>query len=207
MRHMVSGRKLGRTTAHRWAMFKNQLHSLVTHGRIETTLHKAKELRSFADHLITLAKDDSLSSRRSAFWYLRDHGLVSRLFTEVGPRYTKRQGGYTRVLKLGYRLGDSAAMAIIEYVDGVRDQAPEGQKTAKKAAPKKAEKNEKTEAAAAAKKEAKAAKKAEKAAAPKAEKAAPKAAKAKAEPKAKAAAKPAKKEAAKAAPKKAAKAK
>ncbi len=118
MRHQIAGRKLGRTTAHRWALFNNQLASLIDHERIETTLHKAKELRGFADRLITLAKKDTLAARRQVFDSIRNQTLVKKLFTEIAPRFREKNGGYTRVLKLGYRLGDSAPMALIEYVEG-----------------------------------------------------------------------------------------
>lgn len=140
MRHQVAGRKLGRTTAHRWALFRNQVASLVDKERIETTLHKAKELRSIADHLITIGKKDTLAARRQAFYYLRDKALVTKLFSDLAPRFAGRQGGYTRVLKTGYRLGDSAAVALIEYLDRKMPELvtpKKGKKVAaKKAAPK-----------------------------------------------------------------------
>lgn len=136
MRHLSAGRKLGRTTSHRWALFRNLMQALVDNERIETTLHKAKELRSFADHLITLGKQDTLWARRQAFDFLRCKGKVGKLFSELAPRFKDRNGGYTRVLKLGYRLGDSAAMALIEYLPSEAKQA-EGDKpkTEKKKAP------------------------------------------------------------------------
>jgi len=116
MRHQVSGRKLGKTTSHRKALFKNMAVSLIEAGRIETTLPKAKELRSFADHLVTLAKRDTLWARRQAFDFLRSREAVKKLFSELAPRFKDRAGGYSRVLKLGNRLGDAAQMALIEYV-------------------------------------------------------------------------------------------
>lgn len=116
MRHQVSGRKLGRTTSHRQAMFKNMMASMIIHERIETTLPKAKEMRSFADGLITLGKANTLAARREVFRLVRSRDLVKKLFSELAPRFSERKGGYTRVLKLGYRLGDSAPMALIEYI-------------------------------------------------------------------------------------------
>lgn len=116
MRHGVSGRKLGRKTAHRWALFRNQSLSLVEHERIETTLPKAKEMRSFADHLITLGKRGDLSSRRQAYQLLPSKHLIKKLFEELAPRFEGRAGGYCRVLKLGFRQGDGAPMAFLEYL-------------------------------------------------------------------------------------------
>lgn len=116
MRHKLSGRKLGRTSSHRLALFKNQVASLVEHGRITTTLPKAKDLRHFADKMITLAKKGDVHARRQAFSYLKSRDLVKKLFDDLGPRFTNRQGGYTRVYKLGHRKGDGASMAIIEYL-------------------------------------------------------------------------------------------
>ena len=117
MRHRLSGRQLGRTSAHRDAMFSNMTASLVQHELIKTTLPKAKELRRFAEPLITLAKTDSVANRRNAFAQLRDDAAVGKLFNELGPRYQDRPGGYLRILKCGYRAGDKAPMAYVELVD------------------------------------------------------------------------------------------
>jgi large subunit ribosomal protein L17 len=117
MRHLKSGRKLNRNSPHRKAMFKNMASSLFTHELIKTTLPKAKELRRVAEPLITMAKSDSVARRRIAFARLRDKEAVSKLFNELGPRYKDRPGGYLRILKCGYRAGDSAPMAYVELVD------------------------------------------------------------------------------------------
>ena len=117
MRHLKSGRKLNRTSSHRKAMFKNMAASLFRHEMIKTTLPKAKELRRTAEPLITLAKNDTVANRRLAFSRLRDKEMVAKLFTELGPRYANRSGGYLRVLKCGFRSGDTAPMAIVELVD------------------------------------------------------------------------------------------
>ncbi len=117
MRHMKSGRKFNRTSAHREAMFKNMAASLFKHELIKTTLPKAKELRRVAEPLITLAKVDSVANRRLAFARLRDNEAVGNLFTILGPRYANRPGGYLRLLKCGFRAGDNAPMAYVELVD------------------------------------------------------------------------------------------
>lgn len=117
MRHRLSGRKLNRTSAHRQAMFRNMTSSLVEHEVIKTTLAKAKELRMIAEPLITLAKEDSVANRRLAFDRLRNKASVGKLFTDLGPRYTARPGGYIRIIKCGYRSGDKAPMAYVELVD------------------------------------------------------------------------------------------
>ena len=117
MRHQKSGRKFSRTSAHRDAMFTNMAASLIKHGLIRTTLPKAKELRRVAEPLITLAKNDGVAQRRLAFSRLRDMEAVGTLFTDLGPRYKERQGGYTRILKCGFRAGDNAPMAYVELVD------------------------------------------------------------------------------------------
>lgn len=117
MRHRLSGRKLNRNSSHRKAMFKNMIASLVEHEAIKTTLPKAKELRRFAEPLITLSKVDSVANRRLAFDRLRCKAAVGKLFNELGPRYEARPGGYIRVLKCGYRTGDKAPMAFVELVD------------------------------------------------------------------------------------------
>ena len=117
MRHRQSGRQLNRNSSHRKAMFRNMTSSLFRHELIRTTLPKAKELRRTAEPLITMAKSDSVSNRRLAFSRLRDSEIVNKLFTELGPRYEQRPGGYTRILKCGFRPGDKAPMAIVELVD------------------------------------------------------------------------------------------
>ncbi len=117
MQHNRAGRKLGRTTSHRRALFRNQLSSLLTHERITTTLHKAKDLRPLAEKMVTLGKRGGLHARRLALKNLNDPSAVSRLFDEIAPRFTTRPGGYTRILKLGRRQGDGAEMAILEFID------------------------------------------------------------------------------------------
>lgn len=117
MRHRHGARKLNRTSTHRKAMFSNMAVSLLTHEQIKTTLPKAKELRRVADRMITLGKRGTLHARRRAFSYLRDDAAVAKLFGSLAERYKERNGGYTRVLKAGFRYGDSAAMAVIELVD------------------------------------------------------------------------------------------
>jgi large subunit ribosomal protein L17 len=124
MRHRMSGRKLNRTTAHRKAMFANMTASLLRHEQITTTLPKAKELRRFADRMITLAKRGTLHARRQANAFVRDDAAVAKLFGDLAERYKDRNGGYTRVLRAGFRYGDSAPMAIIELVD--RDPEAKG---------------------------------------------------------------------------------
>ncbi|MBN2309674.1 MAG: 50S ribosomal protein L17 [Candidatus Hydrogenedentes bacterium] len=116
MRHRKSGRRLGRTTSHRKATMKSLALALFTHNAIQTTLAKSKELRGFAEPLITLAKEDNVANRRQAFAALRDNAAVHRLFTEIAPSYADRPGGYTRILKLGMRHGDASPMARIELV-------------------------------------------------------------------------------------------
>ena len=117
MRHRKSGVKLGRTGSHRKAMFQNMTNSLFEHELIKTTLPKAKELRRVAEPLITLAKVDSVANRRLAFARTRNIETVAKLFNELGPRFANRAGGYTRILKCGFRAGDNAPMAYIELVD------------------------------------------------------------------------------------------
>ncbi|WP_331345931.1 50S ribosomal protein L17 [Cellvibrio sp. UBA7661] len=117
MRHKLSGRQLGRNAAHRKAMFRNMVISLVEHELIKTTLPKAKELRRFAEPLITLAKVDSVANRRLAFARLNSKEAVGKLFSQLGPRYNARPGGYVRILKCGFRAGDKAPMAYVELVD------------------------------------------------------------------------------------------
>jgi large subunit ribosomal protein L17 len=119
MRHRKSGRQLNRNSSHRKAMFSNMVTSILKHELIKTTLPKAKELRGFAEPLITLAKVDSVANRRLAFAKLRDREAVTKLFNELGPRYQSRAGGYLRVMKCGFRTGDAAPMAYVELVDRV----------------------------------------------------------------------------------------
>jgi large subunit ribosomal protein L17 len=117
MRHGNGLRKLNRTSSHRLAMLRNMSNSLLQHELIKTTLPKAKELRRVVEPLITLGKKDNLANRRLAFNRLRDRDMVTKLFTELGPRYATRPGGYTRILKFGFRVGDNAPMALVELVD------------------------------------------------------------------------------------------
>jgi len=117
MRHRHSGRQLNRNASHRKAMFRNMTSSLVEHEIIKTTLAKAKELRGYAEPLITLSKNDSVANRRLAYDRLRNKATVGKLFTELGPRYTERPGGYLRIIKCGLRTGDKAPMAYVELVD------------------------------------------------------------------------------------------
>lgn len=117
MRHGVSGRKLSKTTSHRKAMFSNMANAVIKHEQIKTTLPKAKEMRPIIDKLITLGKKGGLANRRLAYAQLRDNEMVTKLFTVLADRYKERQGGYSRVLKAGFRYGDAADMAVIELVD------------------------------------------------------------------------------------------
>ncbi len=126
MRHKIKGRLLNRTSSHRKAMFSNMVNSLLEHEQIKTTLPKAKDLRSFAEKMITLGKKGTLASRRQAFSFLRNDEVVKKLFDILGKRYEKRAGGYTRILKAGFRYGDMAPIAIIELVD--RDETAKGAK-------------------------------------------------------------------------------
>jgi large subunit ribosomal protein L17 len=118
MRHKKSGRKLGRNSSHRKAMFRNMAASLLRHETIKTTVPKAKELRRVVEPLITLAKVDGVANRRLAFDRLRDKEVVGKLFKDLGPRFKERPGGYIRILKTGPRAGDAAPMAIVQLVDG-----------------------------------------------------------------------------------------
>jgi large subunit ribosomal protein L17 len=127
MRHLKSGRKLNRDSSHRTAMFRNMANSLFQHEIIKTTLPKAKELRRVAEPLITLAKVDGVANRRLAFNRLRDKAAVGKLFTEIGPRYRSRPGGYLRILKCGFRAGDAAPMAYVELVDRPQAAAAPGE--------------------------------------------------------------------------------
>jgi large subunit ribosomal protein L17 len=122
MRHLKQGRKLGRTTAHRKALLRNLATALLEHERIVTTEPKAKELRRVADKLVTLGKRGDLHARRQALQVVRSNAVVRKLFNDIAPRFAERQGGYTRVLRLGYRPGDAAAMAVIELLDAPADE-------------------------------------------------------------------------------------
>ena len=117
MRHRKSGRKLGRNSSHRQAMFRNMAASLLRHEQIKTTVPKAKELRRVVEPLITLAKEDGVANRRLAFNRLRDKEVVGKLFTDLGPRFKERPGGYLRILKTGPRPGDAAPMAIVQLTE------------------------------------------------------------------------------------------
>jgi large subunit ribosomal protein L17 len=123
MRHLKQGRKLGRTTSHRKALLRNLATALLEHERIITTEPKAKELRRVADKLVTLGKRGNLHARRQALQVVQSNAVVQKLFNEIAPRLAERQGGYTRILRLGYRPGDAAAMAVIELVDAQREEA------------------------------------------------------------------------------------
>jgi large subunit ribosomal protein L17 len=124
MKHRIKGKKLNRTSSHRKALFKNMAQAIIKHEQIITTLPKAKTMKPIVDKLITLGKKGSLHARRQAFSKLRDESMVAKLFETLAPRYADRNGGYTRVLKAGYRYGDAAAMAVIELVD--RDEDARG---------------------------------------------------------------------------------
>ena len=128
MRHGMVNRKLGRTTSHRMAMFRNQLASLIQNERIVTTLPKAKELRPLIEKLVTLGKNDSVHARRQAARMISDDGVIGKLFDTLGPRFSTRPGGYTRIIKLGSRRGDAAEMAILEFmgyeIETKTDEAP-----------------------------------------------------------------------------------
>ena len=124
MRHGLGLRKLGRTTSHRLAMLRNMTVSLLRHEEITTTLPKAKELRRVVEPMITLGKKPSLANRRLAFDRLRDREIVSKLFDDLGPRYAKRNGGYLRILKTGFRKGDNAPLALVTLMDRAEEAAP-----------------------------------------------------------------------------------
>ncbi len=132
MRHRAQGRKLGRTSAHRKAMFRNQLTALFTHERITTTVPKAKELRPLAERMVTLARTGTLANRRRVLADLPDKDVVQRLFTDIAPRFADRPGGYTRIVRIGRRRGDNAEMAIIEFIDYEPSLEGEGGGPAKK---------------------------------------------------------------------------
>lgn len=124
MRHMNTGRQLSRNSAHRLALMKNMLSSLLKHGRITTTVAKAKELRIHADRFITIGKKDSIPARRQAATWIHDRTLLTKLFNDYAKRYADRHGGYTRILQLGPRLGDAAPMAMIEYIPATNATTP-----------------------------------------------------------------------------------
>lgn len=124
MRHKLGLRKLNRTSAHRLAMLRNMTNSLLRHGAIKTTLPKAKELRRVVEPMITLAKEPTVANKRLAFNRLRDREIVVKLFNEIGPMFKDRKGGYTRILKMGYRVGDNAPLAYVELVQKTTDAAP-----------------------------------------------------------------------------------
>lgn len=124
MRHRIKGRRFSRTKEHRKALFKNLAQALIKHEQIKTTLHKAKDLRPVVEKMITKAKKGGLANRRLVHAQLRDDAALAKLFNVLAPRYAKRAGGYTRVLKVGYRDGDSAAMAVVEFVE--RDEKARG---------------------------------------------------------------------------------
>ena len=153
MRHQKSGRRLGRNSPHRRAMFRNMAASLLRHEMIETTLPKAKELRRVVEPLITLAKEDGVARRRLAFSRLRDDVAVGRLFGELGPRFKARPGGYLRILKTGFRPGDSAPMALVQLLDKpeavaeAKAKADKDMESAKASAKKKTAKKKKAKAA------------------------------------------------------------
>lgn len=123
MRHRKSGRRLGRTSPHRRAMFRNMAASLLRHETIRTTLPKAKELRRVVEPLITMAREDDVANRRLAFDRLRDKEAVGKLFSDLGPRFRNRPGGYLRILKLGPRAGDAAPMALVQFVEGPQGES------------------------------------------------------------------------------------
>jgi len=152
MRHRVAGRKLSRHSQHRSLMFRNMLVSLIEHERLKTTLAKAKELRKVAEKIVTLGKKDSLHARRLAFAILRNEDIVKKLFTEIVPRFKDRQGGYTRIYKLGWRAGDAAPLSLIEWVtlsaeeEKKKSPVAKAKEVLKKVSPKKKGAAEKTEA-------------------------------------------------------------
>lgn len=124
MRHKLGLRKLNRTSAHRLAMLRNMMNSLLRHEAIKTTLPKSKELRRVVEPMITLAKEPTVANKRLAFNRLRDREIVVKLFNEIGPMFKDRKGGYTRILKMGYRVGDNAPLAYVELVQKTTDAAP-----------------------------------------------------------------------------------
>jgi large subunit ribosomal protein L17 len=150
MRHGLGLRKLNRTSSHRLAMLRNMTVSLLRHEEIRTTLPKAKELRRVVEPMITLGKKPSLANRRLAFDRLRDRGIVEKLFDDLGPRYAKRNGGYLRILKTGFRKGDNAPLALVILMDRPEETAEPKPEEKKKSAPKAEQKSEEKKAAKAA---------------------------------------------------------
>jgi large subunit ribosomal protein L17 len=146
MRHQNQGRKLNRSSAHRKALFRNLVLSLIRHERIKTTDAKAKELRRFADRMVTLGKRGDLSARRLAFDFIRSRDMVKKLFDEIAPRFKDRAGGYTRVIKFGFRRGDAAPLSVIEFT-GEAEQA-QGKKPRRRKAPVRPERETRARAAA-----------------------------------------------------------
>jgi large subunit ribosomal protein L17 len=134
MRHRKLTAKLGRTSSHRKAMFRNMVTSFLRYEKIETTDTKAKELRRFAEKMITLGKRGDLHARRQALAYVRDREVVEKLFDQISSRFKERKGGYTRIIKTGYRVGDNAPMALVEMVGGEKEKAPKAAKAKRKAA-------------------------------------------------------------------------
>jgi len=151
MRHRVAGRKLSRHTRHRELMFRNMLVSLLQHERIRTTLAKGKELRSWADEIISLGKQGTLHARRRAFDLLRDRGTIQKLFDEIAPKFKDREGGYTRIYRLGWRQGDGAPLSLVELVtfahpeEKKKSTITKAKEVLEKVTPKKKEKGEKIE--------------------------------------------------------------
>ena len=151
MRHRVAGRKLSRHTRHRELMFRNMLVSLLQHERIKTTLAKGKELRSWADNIISLGKQGTLHARRRAFALLRDKGIIRKLFDEIAPKFKDRQGGYTRIYRLGWRQGDGAPLSLVELTtyappeEKKKSTIKKAKEVIEKVTPKKKEKAEKKE--------------------------------------------------------------
>src|SRR5690348_35378 len=142
MRHLKSGRKLSRTSSHRWALMRNLVTALLRDEKIRTTDPKAKELRRWADRVITLGKEGTLHARRQVLAIVQDKAVVRKLFDTIAPRFKERQGGYTRIVKIGWRRGDAAPVSLIELVgtiDGAKGQDGEGQKRRRRARKKKAE--------------------------------------------------------------------
>jgi large subunit ribosomal protein L17 len=144
MRHLNRGRKLSRTSAHRKALFKNLVLALIKHERIRTTDAKAKDLRHFADRMVTLGKQGDLAARRRAFDFMQSHQAVKKLFDEIAPRFKDRNGGYTRVVKFGFRRGDAAPLSIIEFT-GSEEKSAGGKKPRKRSPKKIDQQNERAE--------------------------------------------------------------
>jgi large subunit ribosomal protein L17 len=135
MRHLKAGRKLGRSSAHRGALYRNLVTELLAHDRIRTTDEKAKEIRRFADRMVTLGKEGTLASRRRALSFIRDRDVVQKLFSDVAARFADRAGGYTRIVKLGRRPGDAAAMSMIELTGTSETVEPAKKRRTRRAAP------------------------------------------------------------------------